>query len=1738
MKAAAERSERSESSACNGGCARREPSPRGFALHRETAASGFGGALPPPAYGVSLAEGAVAAPSSPAMPSPPRGGSSASAIMVAPHDDPKEAEADRIAERALSFAGGTGEAPPPPPAGGGGPPALHRMCAQCEEEGRLHRRADGHAHGHAAAPPSVHRVLASPGASLPPAVRQYFEPRLGVDLGGVRVHNDAGAHASAHEVNAHAYTVGSNIVFARDRFSPDTPGGKRLLAHELGHVVQGGAPVLRRKPGDDDPLTGVTIALVQEKPPVFRATFAFTKTSVSFNINLSGDPSKVRFSEGSQRISASPFFRTDDSNVPVGAVLFTLPDQSDAYIWFMADEENKGALVRASQYLQNHDPVLLTVRDATKDTSDDAKGDGTAEAPAPKFIDAEDWLAKQMMPAVRKSLADDFASVKLGTLIPYRSVAIQASEGPDISMIQVNKPEGKAIAGHVRVDRRKWVGQDADSRARYAHDTAAAIVAKLTASARKERLEDLDASLAKQTTGETFPAWAIKLKQAVDKKLAEARAAAGSKPPQDIPDRLHLIHVGELVYFQLFLEREASNAPGTMIWQVAIMSPSLDEGQAGDIDTLVKTVREQTALMRTWAVKSVEKSDEPERTNILMRPIPADIRPQNLNPNGTTVTGATNSFQMSVRIDLAFSMVQGRDTWNMIGYSQSLGLGEIEVVWKVAPFTQYNAEDLVRTPAKPAPGAPPPQKSDVYFDLANRDLDQQTKIGLAMQQIDAAAIMDSAAYPVAGRKRGVLDNLDHEFSKIPGVYLVVAETRPRPLVSEKYRQVFPPSRAMLPVRVLTSKALAAETIAETPDAIADKERAKADPSLTDRQRVQIDADIKRLKAQEGMTQLGVVHAAEEDIDRRIARFTALRSWLIADRAVHPSIAGTPTEDPLLVRLSQYDRLHDTHHFESFQELFGYYGERVFDISYLAEPFESEKGQYHALNMHLKLLTTQKTESQKLQGRITEGEKAFLGGVTKQTVATLVISDTGNAIPLLLLVGEHPESKEGAYRYKIIDLTLAASPLYKMKNQIYVGDTAATREDALHEAFVQYGRDNDYADGTVHYRYAGESNLRSVPNITTWSEYAQKVAMVLAMIGMIASVVVSGGATTPAVAAVIAAITIANAALAIVLSTQAMARRSAAGTLELDADTVLDVVNIIASVIGVGSLAKGAQLGRAAQAARGAGNMARAASLTAKIEQLGRTMLVFDTAVLGTTAVATAWKVGEDVSWVKSLHLPPTEEAEALRQVAADAVMQGAMIAFQSVMLARSHLEMYRSKLENSRYKTREELGWVDAEGRITEKAPPTLRAVAEGKPPPVGERPPVSLESDLPRVKAAAEAGEVKRLPDDPDHDLEIPFRDENNELHAFKRRREDGGWCRYSTNPYCFYTKKVVDNITQELGDLGGAPPKGGKAAPKPAAPVRGGKGVPGKSWGKIGGEAATLTETIEATITQAIADLKAQIGKKWLLPHIYGTKLHKVAADLFRGMKLPRGWTAIVDQPLRKSGMLDPKFNKMTVREFLENWAPWLLPGKWVGPNVDPAKVKYTVGVPESLLNKKVGDIEPDLILVAPDGTKIVWDLSPSQNAEHIAKTMVYAHAIDPAGGRVQIGETFYRPEQNLELDSGAQARFRGTAADAEGARVSLNDDKARALARRSFGQGEPMAPDLPTDAKLRARVLAARNKRGAKPPAPLPAGVSGSVERVTGDVVIGQYYDAKSKTWKDTKVFSIHYSESGVYIRPEAP
>jgi hypothetical protein len=82
----------------------------------------------------------------------------------------------------------------------------------------------------------------SPGKPLEPALQAEMGLRFHYDFSRVRVHDDRAASELAAEHRAQAYTIGSEIAFARGAHDTRSEAGRRLVAHELVHVVQQGRP--------------------------------------------------------------------------------------------------------------------------------------------------------------------------------------------------------------------------------------------------------------------------------------------------------------------------------------------------------------------------------------------------------------------------------------------------------------------------------------------------------------------------------------------------------------------------------------------------------------------------------------------------------------------------------------------------------------------------------------------------------------------------------------------------------------------------------------------------------------------------------------------------------------------------------------------------------------------------------------------------------------------------------------------------------------------------------------------------------------------------------------------------------------------------------------------------------------------------------------------------------------------------------------------------------------------------------------------------------------------------------------------------------------------------------------------------------------------------------------------------------------------------------------------------------
>ncbi|MFO7567569.1 MAG: DUF4157 domain-containing protein [Enhygromyxa sp.] len=194
-------------------------------------------------------------------------------LEVGAANDRYEQEADRVADQVMSASAPVGEA------GTSAPLALQRKCLECEQEEVQRKPIEDegedetvqakHAPAQATPPVSAETgsrisALRGRGEPMPGSLRAFFEPRLGVELGSVRLHTDPEAAVTARQLGARAFTIGRDVVFGPGQYDPQSTAGRRLLAHELVHVRQQNQGLRSEQVIQRDPELNVTSGTTPE----------------------------------------------------------------------------------------------------------------------------------------------------------------------------------------------------------------------------------------------------------------------------------------------------------------------------------------------------------------------------------------------------------------------------------------------------------------------------------------------------------------------------------------------------------------------------------------------------------------------------------------------------------------------------------------------------------------------------------------------------------------------------------------------------------------------------------------------------------------------------------------------------------------------------------------------------------------------------------------------------------------------------------------------------------------------------------------------------------------------------------------------------------------------------------------------------------------------------------------------------------------------------------------------------------------------------------------------------------------------------------------------------------------------------------------------------------------------------------------------------------------------------------
>lgn len=176
------------------------------------------------------------------------------------------------------------------------------------------------------------RSTTSGGKPLPDGVRESFELYFDRDLRDVRVHTGPAADEAARAVDARAFTHGRNVVFKRGKYDPNSLSGKRLLAHEVTHVLQqrGREPSLRATPsiGERRRLGHADAELERE---AVLAAEGFVQSSGAGGSERAVSPTSVDVTYG--RIGETPTIQRQPEGVTVGSpVVDTALEQAGAVV--------------------------------------------------------------------------------------------------------------------------------------------------------------------------------------------------------------------------------------------------------------------------------------------------------------------------------------------------------------------------------------------------------------------------------------------------------------------------------------------------------------------------------------------------------------------------------------------------------------------------------------------------------------------------------------------------------------------------------------------------------------------------------------------------------------------------------------------------------------------------------------------------------------------------------------------------------------------------------------------------------------------------------------------------------------------------------------------------------------------------------------------------------------------------------------------------------------------------------------------------------------------------------------------------------------------------------------------------------------------------------------------------------------------------------------------------------------
>jgi hypothetical protein len=1269
-------------------------------------------------------------------------------VVIGASDDPFEIEADRIADRVLA---NNSDAPAPPV-------EINRMAAP--------------ASGNAQAPPSVERVLSAGGQPLDGTLKRDMEKRFGRDFSHVRIHVDSAADNSAHDVNALAFTAGSHIVFASGRFSPGTTTGRRLLAHELTHVVQQtGAHPLANRGARYASTSPATATVVQRQPddttntdpapvPEFMWGYLWAAREgaavplvddVVLSINVRGEKRSQQFSNKylaetcvtALDRSQSAMFRDKARQF----LIDELQKQFDKHgtrdrIFYFSDlvltssfewrdlfepgsyeQELKYAARQSFHKLNEHREFTVIVRgdfgpdpDPTKQPDDEANEAEEKEKQEQADKERAKWAAEQyytLKKLIEKARKDGDRRESL----------------PDDVVLWDREDKTWHINVWLYFDKK---GQDKKGRS-----------VQLKAGERPEQLlERVRAAFEK--TLETYreeqqkrreiamPPWAIKLKRELETRL-------GKKKQRDVPDGMALVHHKIGTDTKGPSSKDPTNAtpdtPGVLlhIWvergedRIQRNSASVPLLESTEIEPLDAYVRHLTVMLREYEnapdFKEITKWDlgSPDSA---MPPFRARILPMDLRPDKITITGGRNKFGMELNYDEQYQS----------GSELDKGSADMYVASKLYNQTNFFIWRVFKVPKDIGPRAGEKQ-------IPNKDdwggrwkwLYEHYNPGAKVSETDFSATFTDTLQAAPSPGEEVTSNAP-SFAEKLGAALVPVTALVEKDAAEATRE--PVSRVNMPGD--TGEFLVFCETRHRPWGEFDLQRQPAYayyPLRTETKdeivRPLITATPSAIKAADAEIAAIEAALAGGKVDpANVPLVTAMRDSAKAHLEVLKLKEKSDLVDATAAEIREGE--HRLAEVTKLRMILPELIKRAKEQN--TSPSRQLQNEPALLALYWWLIREQKTPEsyerqltnevvklKQVNERATDYKDRFSTGedTCAYTPEAVFVSEVdGNIYPLNLMIGQVPTHGNFGVAYAVADVTTEQTKDFYRGTSTDQGDEGHV--EAIDDAFEEFGDKATYGEGWIGVRMpegtSADCKERHTPGITFYRSEEGIIEKVWKALGFLALVIgvaalVATGVGAPAAAALLGA---AAGLIGAAVSIHSIQERQRKGTLKADAELALDILGII----GVGELAA---VGRLAKLRRAVGGFAAA-------ERLHKFLAIYRVSNEIATAILIPIKCHQDIQRIRAMHLPPDVEAKLIDEAWTGAIQSGLMFIGSSVgtramgghrdtgapVVEQDHQAIRRQAevmaLESpDTYKSMEERGWIGTDGKWTALAPDVVR---------------------------------------------------------------------------------------------------------------------------------------------------------------------------------------------------------------------------------------------------------------------------------------------------------------------------------------------------------------------------------------------------------------------------------------------